>query len=257
MKVAALYDIHGNYPALEAVLTELTYVKPDIIVIGGDIVSGPMSAQTLDRLLALQKTANVIFIRGNGDRKVVAASKSSKRIPLTNLVKPGKAKQYWVAQQLTKRQLAFLENLKPTASIPLKSIGDTLFCHATPYSDSDVFTPKSDARTVAKLFSQVPESIIVCGHTHLQFKLKIGQKTIYNAGSVGMPFAEQPGAYWLLLDSNQHKIQFRRTAYDLDRAAEILRTSGDPQIEFFIERKLRHVPTPQVAMRMLHKMVLK
>ncbi|MDU0073845.1 MULTISPECIES: metallophosphoesterase family protein [Bacillus] len=71
MKIAALYDIHGNLPALNALLKELEDVKPDLIVIGGDIVSGPMPKQTLERIFSL--TDKVRFIRGNGDREVVMA----------------------------------------------------------------------------------------------------------------------------------------------------------------------------------------
>jgi len=71
MKIAALYDIHGNQPALQAVLKELEQVQPDVIVLGGDIVSGPMPAQTLKCLQQL--TGKVLALRGNADREVVAA----------------------------------------------------------------------------------------------------------------------------------------------------------------------------------------
>jgi len=71
MKIAALYDIHGNLPALNAVLAELEGVQPDVVVVGGDIVSGPMPRQTLECLGQLGKQAR--YIRGNADREVVAA----------------------------------------------------------------------------------------------------------------------------------------------------------------------------------------
>ena len=71
MKIAALYDIHGNLAALNAVLNELEEVKPDVIVIGGDIVSGPMPEGTLERLFSLNTTVH--FIRGSGGREVVTA----------------------------------------------------------------------------------------------------------------------------------------------------------------------------------------
>ena len=78
MKIAALYDIHGNLPALEAVLAELEEVQPDLIVIGGDVVPGPMPRQTLARLMQLGERAR--FIRGNGERDVECAhSQSGKR----------------------------------------------------------------------------------------------------------------------------------------------------------------------------------
>lgn len=71
MVIAAIYDIHGNLPALNAVLNDIEELDPDSIVIGGDIVSGPMPGQTLERLLPLGEKLN--FVRGNGDREVVMA----------------------------------------------------------------------------------------------------------------------------------------------------------------------------------------
>jgi predicted phosphodiesterase len=71
MKIAALYDIHGNLPALNAVIEEFQEVQPDVIVVGGDVISGPMPRQTLERLFSLNN--QVHFIRGNGDREVVMA----------------------------------------------------------------------------------------------------------------------------------------------------------------------------------------
>jgi Icc-related predicted phosphoesterase len=87
MKIAALYDIHGNFPALKAVLDELETIQPDLIVIGGDIVSGPMPVQTLDCLLNLSKRIKVQFIKGNGDREVVEASKG---LALSHLSEQGR-----------------------------------------------------------------------------------------------------------------------------------------------------------------------
>ncbi|HEY4383457.1 MAG TPA: metallophosphoesterase, partial [Ktedonobacteraceae bacterium] len=71
MKIAALYDIHGNLPALNAVLEDLKEVQPDLIVVGGDIISGPLPEQTLKRLFQLDN--QVHSIRGNGDREVLLA----------------------------------------------------------------------------------------------------------------------------------------------------------------------------------------
>src|SRR4051812_26999542 len=71
MRVAAIYDIHGNEPALEAALNEIQKEQPDLIVVGGDIVSGPQPRATLERLWQLGD--RVRTLRGNADREVVAA----------------------------------------------------------------------------------------------------------------------------------------------------------------------------------------
>ena len=70
-RVAAIYDIHANLPALEAVLADLESVDPDLIVVGGDVVAGPMPAEVLERLEALDE--RICFVRGNADREVVTA----------------------------------------------------------------------------------------------------------------------------------------------------------------------------------------
>src|SRR6266446_5718181 len=103
MKIAALYDIHGNLPALNALLEELKEVQPDLIVVGGDIVSGPMPGQTLERLRQLGD--QVRFIRGNADREVVTAFDDQPLSP--TMPEAGRAVTHWVAEQLTRSQRDF------------------------------------------------------------------------------------------------------------------------------------------------------
>jgi putative phosphoesterase len=248
MKIAALYDIHGNFPALKAVLDELETIQPDLIVIGGDIVSGPMPDQTLDCLLNLSKRIKVKFIKGNGDREVVEASKG---LELSHLSEQGRKTQQWVAGELTEKHLEFLSSLPNTMEIHVKNIGDILFCHATPESDADIFTPLSSKERLETLFAHVEHPIVVCGHTHMQFKIDLGKTSIINSGSVGMPFAKRPGAYWLLNDSNG--IEFKHTQFDLDRAAEDIRKSNFPTAEHFIKHNLLQIPNEKEAMRLLEK----
>ncbi|WBX80454.1 metallophosphoesterase family protein [Virgibacillus salarius] len=112
MKIAALYDIHGNLPALNAVLNELKEVQPDLIFIGGDIVSGPMPEKTLERLIQLGDKAR--YIRGNGDREVVMAFEGES---LEHMSEKGSEKQQWVANQLTSSQRDFLSKM-PTKETP-------------------------------------------------------------------------------------------------------------------------------------------
>jgi predicted phosphodiesterase len=69
MRVAALYDIHGNLPALEAVLAEPDGLAADLVVVGGDALAGPMPAETLGLLVALGD--RVAWVRGNTEREVI------------------------------------------------------------------------------------------------------------------------------------------------------------------------------------------
>jgi putative phosphoesterase len=225
MKVAALYDIHGNFPALKAVLEEIEQADFDLIVIGGDMVPGPMPGQTLRRLVDLGERAR--FIRGNCEREVVAAfdgltpdAKFSKEVlEVTN----------WTAQQLERRQRDFLANLPEHLQLSIEGLGEVLFCHGSPRSDEEILTAATPEARLREALAGVKQNIIVCGHTHMQYDRRLDGKEIVNAGSVGMPYAE-PGAYWLALGP---EIVLRRTLYDLEHAAAAVRASGYPQAEDF------------------------
>jgi predicted phosphodiesterase len=218
MKIAALYDIHGNLPALNAVLEELKEVQPNLIVVGGDIVSGPMPGQTLERLS--QFGDQVRSIRGNGDREAVMAFD---RQPLSpDMPEEVRAVTHWVAGQLTRSQRDFLAALPERLVLQAEGLGSVLFCHATVRNDEEIFTPITPAERLNIIFSRVD-------------KLRI-----LNAGSVGMPYAERPGAYWLLLSPEGY--EFRWTGYDGEAAAQEIRVSGYPQAQEFAEENVLKVP---------------
>lgn len=232
MKIAALYDIHGNMPALQAVLAEFEQIQPDVIVLGGDMVPGPMPAQTLE---CLQQLAwKVVALRGNADREVVAACDG--QIATLNLLEEVYEITQWTAQCLKPEQRDFLAQLPASVTLDLEGIGAVLFCHATPYSDEEIFTPLTSLERLRRLFHDVKQPLVVCGHTHMQFELNIGGVRVLNAGSVGMPYADQPGAYWLLLGPEGY--EFRRTPYDLEVAAQAVRASGYPQAREFAEENV-------------------
>ncbi|HEY1352558.1 MAG TPA: metallophosphoesterase family protein [Ktedonobacteraceae bacterium] len=248
MSIAALYDIHGNLPALEAVLDELAEVQPDILVLGGDIVSGPMPAQTLTRLRALD--TRILAIRGNADREAVTAWDGQPFMQRQSA--EVRAITSWVAQQLSREQRDFLAGLPTHLTLAVEGLGDVLFCHATPHSDEMIFTPRTPQQRLHTLFQGIEQPVVVCGHTHMQFEIQVGDVRVLNAGSVGMPYAERPGAYWLLLDAGRST--FRRTAYDLQAAARAVRTSGYPQASQFAEENLLTIPSAQAAMEVFSRM---
>jgi putative phosphoesterase len=242
MKIAALYDIHGNLPALDAVLEELQEVQPDLIVVGGDMMPGPLSRQTLERLVGFGK--RVRFLHGNGDREVVTIFDGQ---PLKRRYLPGPADKglmelRWVAQQFTQAQRDFLAALPEQFVLQADGLGNILFCHATPRDDEEIFTPATPEARLRSIFASVTQEIVVCGHTHMQFELEVGGLRILNAGSVGMPFADQPGAYWLLL--NSHGYEFRRTLYDREAAARIMEASGNPLAHAFVQENVLSLPSP-------------
>jgi putative phosphoesterase len=190
MRVATLYDLHGNLRALEAVLEEI----PDeaTIVVGGDVCAGGTHpSETLERLRALGE--RVLWLRGNADRELTPGEKGLAPAAVIEATRAA----------LTAEQLAFFYGLPPTVQI-----GDVLFCHATPRNDLDIFTERTPEERIAHLFADVDGNIVVCGHTHTQFERTIAGKRVINSGSVGMPYEDAPGAYWTL------DLMHRRTEYD-------------------------------------------
>jgi putative phosphoesterase len=248
MKIAALYDVHGNLPALHALLEELKEVQPDLIVVGGDIVSGPMPAQTLQRLFQLGD--HVRSIGGNADREVVMAFDGQPLSP--DMPEEVREAAQWTAGQLTRSQRDFLAALPQQLVLQVEGLGRVLFCHATIRSDEEIFTAITPQERLKVIFSHVEQETVVCGHTHMQFERQIGNVRILNAGSVGMPYADRPGAYWLLLGPEEY--EFRRTAYDVEAAAQEIRASGYPQAREFAEENVLKVPTAAEATAIFERM---
>jgi putative phosphoesterase len=211
MAIATLYDIHGNLRALEAVLQEVP--EDATIVVGGDVVfGGAQPSETLERLRSLGD--RVHWLRGNVDRELMPGE--------PGLAPPEMLEATQAA--LTDEQIAFLYGLPPTVQI-----GRTLYCHATPRNDLDIFTERTPEERIAPLFADVDADVIVCGHTHMQFDRSIAGKRVINSGSVGSPYEDEPGAYWTL------DLEHRRTEYDNPPAARLGREEA---IELFTERGL-------------------
>lgn len=188
--VATLYDIHGNLAALDAVLTEVP--ADATIVVGGDVVAGgPAPSETLELLRGLGD--RVLWLRGNADRELKAGE--------PGLAPPAAIEATRAA--LTDEQIDFL-----WSNPAMVQIGRTLYCHATPRNDTDIFTERTPGDRLAPLFEGLDVSTVVCGHTHTQFERVVAGVRIVNSGSVGMPYEEEPGAYWRL------DLEPRRTQYD-------------------------------------------
>jgi predicted phosphodiesterase len=242
--VAALYDIHGNLPALEAVLTAVESAAADLILVGGDVVAGPMPRETLDRLVALGPRAR--FIRGNADRWVVDAADGRPHTEAPPFVQELIA---WTAEQLDRGQLDFLASLPETLVVNVEGLGGVLFCHASPRNDEEIFTAITPAERVRPMLEGLTQPIVVCGHTHMQFDRVVDRVRLINAGSAGMPYG-QPGAYWLLLGPD---VRLMRTEYDFERAAELIRKTPYPQAEEFASRHVLNPYTEAEAIKVFEK----
>jgi len=232
--VAALYDVHGNLPALEAVLAEVRSEGVDQVVVGGDVLPGPMPRETLELLIGLDLP--ISFIYGNGEVAVldVVAGRVPARVP--EAYRPIIT---WNAQQIDSGQHEVIRSWPKTLAVDVAGVGRVLFCHATPRDENEIFLSTTAEEKLRPVFDCVDAQLVVCGHTHMQFDRTVGSVRVVNAGSVGMPFAD-PGAYWLLVGPG---IELRRTGYDLDAAANRIRRSHYPQAEQFANNSILHPPS--------------
>jgi predicted phosphodiesterase len=239
MATAALYDIHGNLPSLEAVLDELRRENIDRIVIGGDVLPGPTPAECLDLLTRLEVPTH--FLMGNGDREVLARMRNIETEWYKNARPEWREPMDWTAGQLGHQHEKLIAGWPVTLSLHIDHLSDVLFCHATPRNDTDIFTKLTSEERLAPLFTNVAETTVVCGHTHLQFDRIVGKTRVVNAGSVGMPFGRR-GADWLMLGP---AIDLRHTGYDLQSAAERIRQTQYPQADKFVQDYVLNVPSEE------------
>lgn len=225
MRVAALYDVHGNLPALQAVLADLEGERIDTIVFGGDIASGPIPRETIE----LVRSLDAVCIRGNADRLHSPAHNAE-----------WDAARRWVEQQLDEEQIRWLAELEFSAVID-----DTLYVHATPQDDVTVITELTPDERLAELLSEVKQERVVAGHTHMQLDRAVGSTRFVNPGSVGMPYESQPGAYWAIVDED---VELRRTDYDLERAAAAIRASSHPMAAELADENVLQIPSRAEAL---------
>jgi predicted phosphodiesterase len=233
MRIAALYDIHGNLPALDAVLHDIREAGVDQIVVGGDVVPGPLPRETINRLLDLDLPVH--FIHGNCELAVLAQMAATEASPVTYwgttsgapLPEALQAGLRWTAQQLQPEYEPLIASWPKTLHLAISGLGEVLFCHSTPRSETEIFTRLTPEDRLLPLFEGLNVSLVVCGHTHMQFDRLIGSTRVVNAGSVGMPFGE-PGADWAVLGPD---VQLRHTRYDLAQAAERIRATQYPQAQ--------------------------
>lgn len=229
-RVAALYDIHGNLPALESVLAEVHVLAPDLVLVGGDVVPGPMPAECMEALEALPFPLR--WIRGNGEAAVVSTAGEG---PPARVPEAFHDTLRWVAGRTPVPVLQAMASWPLTERLRVDALGDVLFCHATPRDDDEIFTVNTPAEALAPAFDDVTAGIVVCGHTHMPFDRHIGGTRVVNAGSVGMPFGDTV-AQWLVLDGDG--VTARRTEYDLGAARARIEATGYP-----LPMDLEHPPT--------------
>lgn len=222
MRVAALYDVHANVPALEAVLADVERERVDTIVFGGDLTWGPEPSEALTIVRSLPHAR---FVRGNCDREP----------------------DEWERSRLSAEDVAFLQGLPE--SVELDAV---LYCHATPRSDEEIVTPATSDEDLAEILQGVEQQAVIAGHTHMQQDRQIGTVRFVNAGSVGLPYEGELAAFWALVDDGE--IELRKTSLEVDRVADAFRRSDWPRAEELLRENVlasvtREQATAQIEAR--------
>ncbi len=245
MRIAALYDIHGNLPALEAVLSEIERENVDLIVVGGDIVAGPLPNECLDRLRSVAIPTQCIH--GNGESETIRYLKTG--VP-GGITPAGDESARWVGDQLTAEHQTWIASWPTTVHVNVQGLGEILFCHATPHDDVTIFTRLTGQERLASIFEGTTADLVVCGHVHIQGdEWQIGETRVVRAGSIGMPYG-QTGAAWLLIDS-EDGLHYRHTPYDLEAAAAAVRQTSYPGAASFADNNILSVPPADKALEMI------
>jgi predicted phosphodiesterase len=196
--VAALYDVHGNLPALESVLADPRCAAADAIVSGGDVCAGPFPVEAFD-LLERHATH---FVRGNADREL----------------------RGWPSERLSPVQLETLRAWPTTVTLDVDGLGEVVFCHGSPRSDDEILTRITPVEVLDDACGGA--ALVVGGHTHVQYDRTTPRSRIVNAGSVGMPYEGRTAAYWLLLGP---EVELVSTEYDVEAAVAAIRDTDYPE----------------------------
>lgn len=217
--LAVLYDIHGNLPALEAVLAEVEVMRVDRFLLGGDYgTPSPAPHETLARLRELPAAT---WIRGNGERWL----REPPEIPeVIHVYKEFEG-------VLTDEEIDRLYGLPVSAELD-----GILYVHGSPTSDLESFAPQPEEGE-ERMLGGVRDRTIVFGHSHQQFRRPGPDGTdLVNPGSVGMPLDGDARAAWATWDGD---FEFRRTEYDVEGAAAAYRALGGDFGELAANRILK------------------
>lgn len=233
-RIAVVSDVHGNAPALAAVLAEIEREQPDLVVSCGDLTWGPLPEETYQ----LARGLDARFVRGNADRAVL--EKVS-----------GTEKEQWIQARHTDEMRTFLAGFDQHVVVDVDGLGAVRFCHGSPRTDEECVTPETPDERVREFSQGVEERVIVTGHVHIQFDREVAGIRSVNSGSVGLPYEGRPGAYWAMLGPD---VELRRTEYDVEETIERYRASGQPGVEQIVEMMVEP-PEPREVIDHAEKVV--
>ena len=216
MRLALLSDIHGNLPALEAVLADAQAKGADGFAVLGDLLDrGPFPQETY----ALLRRVGTWFVGGNTDRGLqrfaAAPDLAGRYAPLR-----------WTLAQLEPEALEFLGALPESLSVSPEGALPLHLLHGSPRGRAVGLDPQRDESLLTALAS-VEESVLACGHTHRQWSVSLGGKLALNPGSVGFSFGAGGGAQYALLSwEGVWRSELRTVPYERERTLAAFKERG-------------------------------
>jgi predicted phosphodiesterase len=205
------------------VLAELEDLGPDVFLFGGDLAAGALPRETI---ALARDVPNARYVRGNCEREMLSGAEG----PITG----------WPSTQLQDDDREFLASFEFTVVLD-----EVCYCHATPHDDEPPVTVLTPSEVARQTIGEAAQPTVVIGHTHSQFDRPLGDLRLVNAGSVGMPYEDRPGAYWALVRDGEPEL--RRTEYDLEAAAGRITATDWPIAERWVSENLLTVPAARDA----------
>jgi predicted phosphodiesterase len=227
LRIAALADVHGNAPALEAVLADVERESPDLVVFCGDLTWGPLPEETL----ALVRSLDALFVRGNAERELLTL--------FDELPAEASERQRFLVERHDAAARAFVAAFREHVVVDVDGLGPTRFCHGSPRSDEELVTEATPEERAREFLAGVEERVVVTAHTHVSYERRVEGTLLLNPGSVGLPYEGRQGAYWAMLGPD---VQHRRTEYNLNEAERRIGVGPNPFADLTIEL-LRSPPT--------------
>ncbi len=237
MRIALFADIHGNLPALEAVLVDLQDEAVDQLVCLGDVAAvGPQPHEVIARLRQL----GCPVVMGNTDAWLADEALGAKMRELL----PGHVADVmaWNLEQLTADDRAYLQSFSATYEIDLGA-GQTLLCyHGSPNSYDDILLATTAAADLDRMLAGWTGTVLAGGHTHVAMMRRHGDMILLNPGSVGSPVVVFPEirrnplwAEYLLLDvvSGRIAITFRQVILDRTAVLQAARQAQMPHADWW------------------------
>lgn len=241
MRIGFISDIHGNFTALEAVLTDIKKQNIDQLICLGDTVSlGPQPKE----VLAALKEWSAVTIMGNHDQAILEPERCAE-FEITEHLIPD---LFWGRDQLSKAELQFITSFEMSKTIKFPNDLELLTYHGSPKSTTHLVLATTSTETLDEYFKGQTATIFIGGHSHIQMERRYGKNLFLNAGSVGNAFkfaftqgnppSLLPWAEYAILeqDGNTFHADMRRVYFDTDTLIEQVKASKLPGADWWLRQ---------------------